>query len=69
MSTLSLPLPSGRRVRRSRVLDLCLQLVAGIRDGLRMLRRYKALVYKTDVELARIGIKRENIPNVVADRR
>jgi hypothetical protein len=69
MSTLSLPLPSGRRVRRSRVLDLGLQVGAGIREGLRMLRRYKALAYKTDIELARIGIKRENIPNVVADRR
>ena len=69
MSTLSLPLPSGRHVRRSRVLDLGIQVVAGIRDGLRMLRRYKALAYKTDVELARIGLKRENIPNAVVDRR
>jgi len=69
MSTLSLPLPSGRHVRRSRVIDLGLQVVAGIRDGLRMLRRYKALAYKTDVELARMGLTRENIPNAVVDRR
>lgn len=69
MSTLSLPLPSGRGVRRSRVIDLGLLVVAGIRDGVRMLRRYKALAYKTDAELARIGVKRENLPNVVVDRR
>ncbi len=69
MSTLSLPLPSGRGFRRSRVIDLGIMVVAGIRDGLRMLRRYKSLAYKTDKELARIGVKRENIPNVVVNRR
>ncbi len=71
MSTLSLPLPSGRGCRRSRIIDLGIHVVAGIRDGLRMLRRYKALAYKTDLELARIGLKRENIPTAVltSDRR
>ena len=65
MSTLSLPLPSGRTYRRSRLIGLGFQIAAGIRDGLRMLRRYKALAYKTDAELAHVGIKREDIPRAV----
>lgn len=71
MTTLTLPLPSGRAgrgYRRSRIFDLGIHVVAGIRDGLRMLRHYKSLAYKTDVELARIGVRRENIPHEVVSR-
>jgi hypothetical protein len=65
MSTLTLPLPSGRGYRRSSLISLGLKIAAGIPDGLHMLRRYKALVYKTDAELAEIGLKREDLPRTI----
>jgi uncharacterized protein YjiS (DUF1127 family) len=69
MNTLALPLPSGRArrqgPRRARPITLGLEFAAGIRDGLQMLRRYKALAHKTDHELARIGLKREDLPRAV----
>ena len=65
MNTLALPLPSGRGYRRARIVNLGLRVAAGIGDGLRMLRRYKTLAYKTDLELARIGLKREDLPRAV----
>jgi hypothetical protein len=65
MNTIALPLPSGRGYRRrSNVTTLALQMVVGVRDGLRMLRRYKELAHKSDAELARLGLKREDLPHV-----
>jgi uncharacterized protein YjiS (DUF1127 family) len=69
MSTLSLHLPSGRAYRRPRLFALALQIAAGIGDGLRWMRRYQALANKTDAELARLGLKREDIPRVVVSDR
>lgn len=70
MSTLTLPLPSGRAHRRQTPIGFgFFQVAAGIRDGLRWLRRYKTLARKSDAELARIGLTREDIPGAVATGR
>ena len=40
-------------------------LAEGIREGQQLARRYDALARRSDAELARLGIKREDIPHVV----
>lgn len=40
--------------------------LAAIRDGRRMLAEYDALTRLSDSELARMGIRRQDIPQVVA---
>jgi uncharacterized protein YjiS (DUF1127 family) len=40
-------------------------LAEGIREGQQLARRYDALARQSDAELARLGIKREDIPHVV----
>ncbi len=42
------------------------QTLAAIRDGRRMLARYDALSRLPDSELARMGIRRQDIPQAVA---
>lgn len=42
------------------------QTLAAIRDGRRMLARYDALTRLPDSELARMGIRRQDIPQAVA---
>lgn len=70
MSTLSLPLPSGRAERRSHPIGSALfQIAAGVRDGLRWMRRYQALSYKSDAQLARIGLTRQDLPRAVVTGR
>ena len=59
------PLPSGRGTRRLGVLRFFSQLVDGLRQGQALAARYDTLARKSDTELARLGLKREDIPRVV----
>jgi uncharacterized protein YjiS (DUF1127 family) len=45
------------------------EVLAGIRDGRRMEQRYFALSRLSDEELARLGLKRQDIPQAVAGAR
>jgi len=40
-------------------------IAEGIREGRALATRYDALARRSDAELARLGIKREDIPRVV----
>jgi hypothetical protein len=44
-------------------------LIDGLGEGLAMASRYDALTRKNDSELARIGLKREDIPRAVFSAR
>jgi uncharacterized protein YjiS (DUF1127 family) len=59
MSTLTLQFPHRRRLR---VLEIAADWFGGIRDGLRIGRRYQELASMSDAELAQIGLSRNNIP-------
>ena len=65
MTTLSLPFPSGRAASRSSIFHVVSEFFAGIREGISAAKRYKTLAYKNDDELARIGLKRENLVRTV----
>jgi hypothetical protein len=60
MTTLALPRPTGHG-RRLRVLELATGAIAGLRDGLRISRRYHALNSLSDAELARRGLTRGDL--------
>ena len=62
MGTLTLPFPSGRRTGRGGILGFLNGLADGIRDGLVLAARYDTLASKSDAELARLGLRREDIP-------
>ena len=62
MTMLSLPLPAGRPARRNGILSFLNDLADGVREGIVIAARYDALAQKTDGELARIGLRREDIP-------
>ena len=64
MNTLTLPFPSGRGDRRSGFLHFVTSFVDGIREGLALAARYETLASKSDSELARLGLRREQIPQV-----
>jgi hypothetical protein len=59
------PLPSGRGTRRLGVLRFFSELAGGLREGHSLATRYDMLARKSDTELARLGLKREDIPRVV----
>ena len=59
------PLPSGRGTRRLGILRFFSELVDGLREGHALATRYDALARKSDAELARLGLKREDIPRAV----
>jgi hypothetical protein len=59
------PLPSGRGTRRLGVLRFFSELAHGLREGHTLATRYDTLARKSDTELARLGLKREDIPRVV----
>ena len=59
------PLPSGRGTRCLGILRLFSELVDGLREGHALATRYDALARKSDAELARLGLKREDIPRAV----
>ncbi len=62
MTTLTLPFPSGRGTARTGPLRFFSGLVAGIRDGLALAARYDRLARMSDSELARLGLRREDVP-------
>jgi hypothetical protein len=61
MTTLTLPFPSGRGTGRKGVIRFLCGLADGIRDGLALAARYDRLVCMSDAELARLGLRREDI--------
>jgi hypothetical protein len=69
MTALTLPFPSGRGSRGPGLLGTLRQTVSdffgGIRDGLVLAARYDALASKSDAELARLGLRRSDIPQAV----
>jgi len=64
MTTLSLPFPSGRGAptRRFSLLRFLSDFADGLREGIALARRYDTLDSMTDTELARLGLRREDIP-------
>jgi hypothetical protein len=62
MNTLTLPFPSGRDTGRTSILRFLSDLVDGIGDGLALAARYDRLAYMSDVELARLGLRRVDVP-------
>jgi hypothetical protein len=66
MSAIALPNPPLSAGRRRRgLVFLVREFVAAICDGLELASRYRMLAYKTDSELASLGLKREDIPQAV----
>jgi hypothetical protein len=67
MTTLTLPFPSGRGAgtRRLGVLKFFSELFEGIREAQELAGRYDTLARKSDSELARLGLKREDIARAV----
>ncbi len=48
---------------------LASKIAAAIRDGRRMMAQYDELTRLPDSELARMGVRREDIPQIVASSR
>ena len=70
MATLTFPLPSGRGTRRLGILESISELFESINEGRELASRYQRLASRSDSELARLGLKREDIPRAVfASRR
>jgi len=68
MTTATFPLPSGRAGRATRGFSLArflAELFEGVAEGRRLADRYETLARKSDSELARLGLKREDIPRAV----
>ena len=62
MTTLTLPLPSGRGTRRFSVLRFFNDFADGVREGFELAHRYDMLTAMSDTDLARLGLRREDIP-------
>ena len=62
MATLTFHLPSGRAPRGKTFFSA---LVAAFQEGFGKARHYQALARKSDAELARLGIRREDLPRAV----
>jgi hypothetical protein len=62
MTMLTLPLAAARSERRNGILRFLNGLADGVREGITIAARYDTLAQKTDNELARIGLRREDIP-------
>ena len=64
MTALTLPFPSGRGAgtRRFSLVQIVHKFAAGIREGVALANRYETLSNMTDSELARLGLRREDIP-------
>jgi hypothetical protein len=62
MTVLTLPLRAGRPECRNGILHFLNSLADGVREGVAIAGRYDTLAQKTDNELARIGLRREDIP-------
>ena len=68
MSTLVLTAPTGAR-RRPRFFRVISEFLAGIRLARAMAHQYDVLSRLSDGELARRGLRREDIPQVVVNGR
>jgi hypothetical protein len=64
MTVLTFPLPAGRPPRRNGVLHFLNGLADGVREGMATAARYDVLARKTDAELARLGLRREDVPRI-----
>jgi hypothetical protein len=62
MNSLTLPLPSGRGTRRLGILRYLNDFADGVREGFELAARYDALASKSDSELARLGLRRADVP-------
>ena len=63
MTSLTLPLPSGRGNRGpGGFLGFLNSLADGLREGITLAARYDSLSAKSDEELARIGLRRQDVP-------
>jgi hypothetical protein len=70
MTAMTFPFPSGRGTRRMGVLQFISECIEGLHDGLALAARYDSLARKSDAELARLGLRREDIPRAaLAGRR
>ena len=65
MTSLTLPLPSGRPNRGTGImsfLNSLANLAEGVREGVALAARSDNLANKSDQELARLGLHREDVP-------
>ena len=62
MTGLTLPFPSGRPARGNGVMRFLSGLAVGVREGIALAARYDSLAQKSDEELARLGLRREDVP-------
>ena len=64
MTTLTLPFPSGRGAgtKRFSILRFLNDFADGVRNGLELAGRYDTLTAMSESELARLGLRREDIP-------
>jgi len=65
MTSLTLPFPSGRGAPEPRMLRFLNGLADGFREGLEMARRYDDLAHMSTSDLARLGLRRADIPQAV----
>ena len=67
MTSLTLPFRPGRKDRSPRfpVAGFLNDLADGLREGLRLARRYDSLTALSEAELARLGLRREDIPQAI----
>ena len=67
MTALTLPFPSGRGAgtKRFSLLRFFHEFAEGLREGVALANRYETLSGMTDSELARLGLRREDIPQAV----
>lgn len=69
MSTLTSSAIHGSHRGFGRVGEILSQTFAAIREARRMMNKYEELTRMSDSELAHIGVRREDIPQVVASVR
>jgi uncharacterized protein YjiS (DUF1127 family) len=62
VTSLTLPRPSGRGTRGNRILRFLNDLAGSFHEGLELARRYDILAAKSDAQLARLGLRREDVP-------
>jgi len=62
MTSLTLPFPSGRPARGSGIMRFLNGLADGLREGVALAARYDDLANKSDEELARLGLRRQDVP-------
>ena len=65
MTGLALPFPSGRGAPHISFLRWIGKLFAGISEGATLAGRYRMLAYKSDEELAELGLKRSELARAV----